>query len=213
MTSTRVFHLRCGVGEHVRVRIGRRARHEATGAEQIGGAPQQPDLARLQLAREYVGDLAHVAVRFGERGAFRRDVAVMEGEERKAEDVEQLEGDVGLELARSPCRRREPWPLECRAAEHVEAGGDKTVPVADRGAQVVLHALAEDQLVAIVVAEGEGIGRLRSFVTDRRDVAEKARAAHVAPPHRTFSAKIAKMLMYVNQAFSPFGGSYYCKRS
>jgi hypothetical protein len=43
---------------------------------------------------------------------------------------------------------------------------------------------------------------LRPLVTDWRDVAEKARAAHFAPPASTFSAKIAKTLMYVNQTFS-----------
>jgi hypothetical protein len=31
--------------------------------------------------------------------AFRRDVAVMEGEERHAEDLEHLKGDIGFERA------------------------------------------------------------------------------------------------------------------
>ena len=182
----RVLHLRRGVGEDVGVGIGRRARHEAAGAEQIGGAPQQLDLARLQLAREQIGDLAHIAVRLGERGAFRRDVAVVEGEERETEDVEHLEGDVRLELRVRHVVIGEPWPVEGRAAEHVSAGADETVPVADGSAEMILHALAEDQLVAVIIAEGERVRRLRPFVTDRRDVAEKARAAHLAPPSSPF---------------------------
>ena len=99
-----VLHLRRGIGEHVRVGIGRRARHVAAVGEQVGGAPQQPDLGLLHLLGEDLADVAHVPVGFGQRLAFRRDVAVVEGEEGHAEQAEHLEGDVGLQLAPPPSR-------------------------------------------------------------------------------------------------------------
>ena len=54
----------------------------------------------LHLPREDLADLAHVPVRFRKRRAFRRDVAVVEGEEGHVEQAEHLEGDVGLEPRR-----------------------------------------------------------------------------------------------------------------
>ena len=81
----RVLHLRGGVGEHVRVGVGRRARHVARMAEEIGGAPQELDPRRLHLLGEDVGHLGEVAAEFVEARALRHDVLVVEGEERKAE--------------------------------------------------------------------------------------------------------------------------------
>ena len=96
-----VLHLRGGVGEHVRIGIGRGARHVARMAEQIGRAPQQLDAGRLHLLGEDVGHLGEVAAEFGEARAFRHDVLVVEGEEREAERREHVEGDVRLERARA----------------------------------------------------------------------------------------------------------------
>src|SRR5687767_14107272 len=47
------------------------------------------------------------------------------------------------------------------------------MPVTNRGAQVIFHALAEDDAVLIVVSEGERVVALGAFVADRLDAAEK----------------------------------------
>ena len=107
------------------------------------------------------------------RRAFRRDVAVVEGEERDAEKLEHLEGDVGLEL-RLLHVVAEPRPDEGRAAERIGAGPGEAVPVADGEAEMVLHPLAHHFPVGIVIAEGEGIAAFRPFVADGLLVAEKA---------------------------------------
>ena len=139
----RVLHLRRGVGEDIRVGIGRGARHEAAVGEEVRRAPEELHLRRLHLLRKDVGDRADVAVRFRQRRALRRDVAVVEGEEGHAEQLEHLEGDIGLEL-RLLHRVAEPRPQEGRAAERIGAGPGEGVPVADGEAEVILHALAED---------------------------------------------------------------------
>ena len=171
--SSDVLHLRRGVGEDIRVGIGGGARHVAAVGEEVRGSPEKLDLRLLHLLREDVGDLAHVLVRLGEPRSFRRDVAVVEGEEGNAEKLEHLEGDIGLEL-RLLHVVAEPRPDEGRAAERVGAGPGEGVPVANGEAEMVLHPLAHHFPVRVVVAEGEGSAAFRSLVADRLLVTEKA---------------------------------------
>ena len=87
-----------------------------------------------------------------------RDVAVVEGEERHAEQVEHLEGDVGLHLrAFHLVRGVHPRTEEGLAAEGVAARPAERVPVADGEAELVLHPLAEHLLVRVVPAVGEAL--------------------------------------------------------
>ena len=158
------------------------------------------------LARAAGVSLATVDRVLNRRGGVRAATT-----EKVEQAVERLEGDVGLEPGVRHVVGGEPRPLQGTAAEHVEAGGDEAVPIGHRRAEVILHALAEHQLVAIVEAEREGIGRLGPFVTDWRDVAKKARAAHFDPPASTFLIKIAKAMMYVNQTFSTLCGLLFRK--
>ena len=58
-------------------------------------------------------------------------------------------------------------------AERVGAGAAEGVPVDDREPQVVLHRLALDDLVGVVVLEGERVLRLRTFELDPLDLWEK----------------------------------------
>ena len=51
----------------------------------------------------------------------------------------------------------EPRPLEGLAAERVAARPGEAVPVGDRDAQLVLHALAEHHAVGLVEAEGQRV--------------------------------------------------------
>ena len=168
----RVLHLRGRVGEHVRVGIGRRPRHIARMAEEIGGAPQELDPGRLHLLGEDVGHLGEVMAEFLEARALGHDVLVVEGEERKAEGREHLERRVRLG-ARALHRLAVPGPLEGRRAEHVRAHPGEVVPVADGGAQMLGHRLAHDDPRRIVMAKGEGIVALWPLVAHWGDVAEK----------------------------------------
>ena len=75
-------------------------------------------------------------------------------------------------LSLAPLHRvAEPRPLEGLAAERVAARPGEGVPVGDGEAQMVFHPLAEHQLVWIVEAIGERVGRVRPLVLDWLDVA------------------------------------------
>ena len=175
-----VLHLRRGIGEDVGIGIGGGPAHVAAVGEEVGGAPEQASARLLHLAREYLGDGAHVAVAFRQRRAFGGDVAVVEAEIGGLEDIEHLERDLRLQ-PRAVHVVCEPRPLECLATEGIAAGPDETVPVADGEAQVVPQALAHDHMVGVVVAEGEGIGGSGAFVPDFLDVPEKVAHPHALP--------------------------------
>ena len=172
----RVLHLRGGVGEDFRVGVGGGAGHEAAVGEEVRRAPEQLAPSTFCIFFAKMSAISRT-LRFdlGERRAFRRDVAVVEGEERHAEQLEHLEGDVGLEL-RLLHVVAEPGPQEGLAAERVGARPGEGVPVADGEAEMILHALAEHLPVRVVPAEGEGIAAFRPLVADRLLVAEKAGA-------------------------------------
>ena len=136
------LHRRRRIGEHVRIGIGRRARHEAAVREQVGRAPQQLDAGLLLLVGEDVGDLVEARRALGEVLALRPHVGVVEAVEGHAEQREHLEGDVGLQLGQLH-RVAEPGPLEGLAAERIAARPGEGVPVGDGEAQMILHALAE----------------------------------------------------------------------
>ncbi len=106
--------------------------------------------------------MAHVAVGLGQAGAFRSDVAVVEGEVRRVDQAQQLEHHVGLVLGllHRVAARRVPGALEGIATERVETLPDEVVPVADGEAQVLLHRLAQHQLLRLVVLILPGFGLL-----------------------------------------------------
>ncbi len=73
-----LLHLRRGVGEDLRIGIGRCARHVARVREQIGGAPQQFDAGvGLQLLGEF-GDAVQIRVALTEVATFGSDIAIVE---------------------------------------------------------------------------------------------------------------------------------------
>ena len=178
-----VLHLRGGIGEHVRIGIGRRARHVAGMAEEIGGAPEELDAGLVHFLGENIGHLGEVAAELGEIRALRNDVAIVEGEERKAEGREHLERHVRLG-PRALHRLAVPGPLEGRRAEHVGPQPGEVVPVADGGTQPCSAiVLPMTTLLRVVVAVGVGVVALRPLVFHRLDVAEEW-LAHLAPPEQ-----------------------------
>jgi hypothetical protein len=140
--------------------------------KEVRGAPEETRTRRLHLLCEDIGDRADVLVALLERRAFRRDVGVVEAEERDIEEIEELEGDVGLE-PRPFHALAEPWPVEGTATERVAAFPGKGVPVGNGGPYVVLHPLAHHQLVLVVVTIGQRVLRARAFELDGFDPLEE----------------------------------------
>src|SRR4051812_13975555 len=101
-------------------------------------------------------DLIQVAVRLLERGAFGRDVAVVEAPEGRADFLEEFERRIHSRLCDGdgvatffPRTHDRAWP------ERIRAGSAERMPVRNREPQVFGHALAVDDLVRIVVPERE----------------------------------------------------------
>ena len=99
--------------------------------------------------------------------AFGRDVAVVEAVERDAELLHELEGDADALLGHlDRVGAVFPRPHGAAGAERIAAHAAERVPVGDGEAQVLLHRLAFDHLVGVVMPEGERVLRVRAFVAD-----------------------------------------------
>jgi len=164
------------VGEHLRVRIGGRTPHIAAVAEQVRRAPQELEAGPFHGRSHPLGDGFEVGVAFGEGRAFGRGIAVVEAEEGYAQLVEELEGDIELQVGESHgvvAVAAEPGPVDARPAERIAAGPTEGMPITDSEAKVVFHPLAEHLTVLVVPAESQRIVRLRSFVGNLVDGGEE----------------------------------------
>jgi len=142
--------------------------------------PEQLGAGCGLLLGEIIDDLVEVFGVLGEILALRTHVGVMEAVVGRAEQREEFEGDVGLELG-GLHRVLEPGTQEGLAAEGVAARPCEGVPIGHRKAQMVFHAFAHDDLVRLVIAEGQRIGAVGAFVFHFLDIAEKS-GAHVGSP-------------------------------
>ncbi len=172
------LHIRGGIGIDIRIGICRRTRHPAPVAEHIGGAPQKLCLVAGLLLAKVVDDFLKVAQRFREGGAFGAGVGVVEAVEGRAQDIEHLEGHIGLQLGKLH-RVAEPRAIERLSTERIATRPSEAVPVGDGEPQVIFHALAEDDLVGIVMPEGKFVGARRPLILDLGDALEKL--GHVSP--------------------------------
>ena len=127
-----------------------------------------------------------VAVAFGKGRTLGPHIGVVKAIERHAEDLEHLEGDICLH-PRQIKAVTEPRPVKGLPAERVAAGPGETVPIGHGKAQVVLHPLAEDHLVGVVMAEGKLVATVCAFKPDRRDILEKL--GHVRSLSRVWAAR------------------------
>ena len=106
----------------------------------------------------------------------------MEAEERRIENVEQLEGDVGLELGAIHAGIV-PGSIEGAAAKRVAAFPGEGVPIGDGGTDDVLHPLAHHHLVLVVETIGKRVLGPRSLVLDGLNAFEEighVRASSIA---------------------------------
>ena len=135
--------------------------------KEIGRAPEQFDAGALLFLFEHLHDGIEIFVRLAQRPAFRRNVAVMKGIERRAEFFNELERDpraifgighrIGAIVPR-PDRRAHPERIGERVAERV--------PIDDRKAQMLPHGFAFDDFGGVVMFEGQWVSGFRSFVFD-----------------------------------------------
>ena len=161
-----------GIGVDVGVGVGGRARHPAAVRKEVRGAPQQFGFVAGLLVGEVIDNLVQIALGIGKGLPLRPRVGVVEAVERLAKDIEHLERHVGLEF-RQRHGVAEPGAVKGLPAERVAAGPGEAVPVGHGKSQVIFHALAEDHLVGVVMAEGEFIGAGRPFKLDGGDAFEK----------------------------------------
>ena len=157
-----VFDLASGIGEYIRVRVGGGPGHIAAVGEEICRAPKQPGARRFHLTGENLADLAHIAIAFGQRRAFGGDIGIMEAEERNIEQVEKFKRYIRLE-ARPFHALVVPWPVERAAAKRVAALPRKGVPVGNGRTDMILHALAGNDLVLVVVSICQRVGAVWAF--------------------------------------------------
>src|ERR1700733_5158365 len=97
----------------------------------------------------------------------------MEGVIRRAQFREEFECRVGFHMGSFyGVAGLLPRPVKRALPEHVHPRPYERMPVTDGQAQVILHALAEHQLVTVVMAVGERIVGLRAFITYGRQMFE-----------------------------------------
>jgi len=132
--------------------------HVAGVGEEAGGAPQELDPRASLLL---LGDGHHgveVAVRLGQGLALGREVAVVEGPELDAELLEELEGGPYPPLGvLDGLGAVIPRPHHGADAELIGARAPERVPEGDGEAEVIRHGHAGDDLIGVVVPEGEGV--------------------------------------------------------
>ena len=169
-----LFHLTGGVGKDIGVAAGCGAVHETRVAEEIGGAPEQLDARAFLLLLENAHDSVEVVVALLQRGAFGRDVAIVKTVKGRAQFFEELNEHPRAVLGiLYIVRARFPRAHCCAWAEWIIAHSAHGVPIGDAEAQVVLHGLALDYLVGVIMLEGQWIFGIRALVFNCLNVREK----------------------------------------
>ena len=173
-----------GVGEDLGVGVGRCATLVARVGEQVGGAPQEPQSGALLVPQRVVGERVQVGAELAEGGAFGSHIHVMEAVVGHAQLVEELEGNGHLQ-ARGVHRVHrwvEPRAVQGPDAEHVATIPGERVPQAHADAQLVLHALAQDQAIGVVHLEGQRVVRAEARERIRPGTLSKNCSLMSGPP-------------------------------
>ena len=168
-----MLQLAAGVGVDVSERRGGGTGHEARVGEQGGGVPQQLDAGGLHVLLDLVDDLVQVLIGLAQGVAFRGNVAIVEAEVLDTKLLEELEGvvDLGQSLILRVGVLAVPRALSGARAERIDQFLVEGVPPCDAEAQPILHLLAGNDLVGIVIMEGQAL--LRSlFAADVRNLVD-----------------------------------------
>ncbi len=163
----RLLHLGGGVGEGVGVGAGGGAVNVTLVAEEVSGAPEELDTGALLLFLDYLDDGIEVLVALSQVLAFGGDVAIMEAVEADAELLQELEGDSDALLGHlDAVGAIFPGANGTAGTERISTLTPEGVPVGDGEAEPVVHGLAVDDFVSLVVLEAERVLAGGAFVGD-----------------------------------------------
>src|SRR6185312_2859062 len=123
------------------------------------------------LQRLRVGDdLVEMAIGLGEAAAFRRDIAVVKTPEWGANFLKEFKSSVHADLRdRNRVGAFFPRTNDRTGTKWICPHAAKRVPVGNREAHVRAHRLAVDNLIGVIVAKSQRIGRTGAFVSDGID--------------------------------------------
>ena len=133
----------------------------------FGGAPEVLDAGLLLLLHQVVGDVLHAGLVLGDVLAVLHQVDVMEAIILDTQLLHDLEAGVRLGLG-TAVRALALVPLIAAglAAEGVAGGLAQGVPPGHGELEPILHLLAADDLLGIVIMESEGVLGLRTLEFD-----------------------------------------------
>jgi hypothetical protein len=138
-------------------------------AEEVGGAPEQLDAGAVLLFLQHLDHSIEVLVALGQGLAFGGDIAVVEAVEADAQFLQELESDADTLLSHLdavgaifPGTHGTAW------TERISPGATEGMPVGDGEAEPVVHGLAFDDFVRLIVLEAERILAGGAFVLNLR---------------------------------------------
>ena len=169
----RILDLQGRAGDDVELRVGGGAVHVALVAEHVGRAPQVLDAGLLLLLQEVVGDVLHAGLVLLHVLGVLDQVDVMEAVVADAQLLHDLEAGVGLGLgAAVGALALVPLVGAGLAAERVAGRLAQGVPPGHRELEPVLHGLAHDHAVRVIIMESKGILALSALEGDLSDCRE-----------------------------------------
>ena len=169
-----VLNLHRRACHHIKVGVGSRTVHVALVSKHVGRAPQEFD-ARLLLFLLGIGHhLLKVGLVLLDAAALAHEVHVVEAVVADTYLLHELEARVHLVLGSLQwlCGGI-PGEVLGASAKLVTTLGTQRMPPRHGEAQPVLHLLAHDDLIRVVVAECHGVSTLASFVLNLTDSGEK----------------------------------------
>src|SRR5690606_12370239 len=111
-----------------------------------GRAPEKLYAGFGLLLLEYADNLIEISGIFRKVASFGPHISIVEAVIGRAKQGEELESHVGLELCRIQLVGI-PRPVEGATTELIATLPGKAVPVGDREAQMIFHALAQHDLI------------------------------------------------------------------
>jgi len=169
----RVLDLDGGAGDHVELRVRGGAVHVTLVAEHVGRAPEVLDAGFLHLLHQVVGDVLHAGFVLGDVFAVFHQVDIMEAEVLDAQFLHDLEAGICLGAgAAVGALAFVPLVGTGLAAEGVSGSLSQGVPPSHGELEPVLHGLAADDALGLIVMECKGVLALSSLEGNLADCGE-----------------------------------------
>ena len=170
-----MFNLGRGIGEHMRIGVGRRAVGVTRVAEKIGRAPQQSNAGFGLQDGCLLHNLFKVSTGFGKVFAFGGDVPIMEAIEWRSQLSDEFERRIqGMFGLFHGCFAAGPRPEKSRLTKGITTAGLERVPIGNRKTKVLFHGFSGYDLLRIVVLEGQrllrGLAMIGNSILDLRKI-------------------------------------------